>query len=59
MSWLLIVISCISIRESNSPLKTVWVGGVQINGLVHKETEENYIDPSLKKSKSNLMNIQE
>ena len=24
MSWLLIVISCI--RESNSPLKTVWVG---------------------------------
>ena len=57
MSWLLIVISCI--RESNSPLKTVWVGGVQINGLVHKKTEENYIDPSLKKSKSNLMNIQE
>ena len=32
---------------SNGPLKAVWVGGVQINGLVHLITEENLMDPSL------------
>ena len=28
-------------------VKAVWVGGVQINGLVHLITEENLMDPSL------------
>ena len=27
--------------ESEGPLKAVWVGGLQINGLVHEETFEN------------------
>ena len=36
---------------SNGPLKAVWVGGVQITGLVHLITEENENGPSLIRKK--------
>ena len=33
--------------RSNGTLKAVWLGGVQINGLVHLVAEKNEMDPSL------------
>ena len=38
------------LSESDGPLKAVWVGGVQINELVHTVTEENYMNPTLSSS---------
>ena len=31
----------VGVRGSNGPLKAVWVGGVQVNELVHYVTDEN------------------
>ena len=35
------------VGRSNGTLKAVWLGGVQINGLVHLVAEKNEMDPSL------------
>ena len=39
LSW-----SIREVRGSNGPLKAVWVGGVQVNGLVPSETDKYQMD---------------
>ena len=42
------------VGRSNGPLKAVWLGGVQINGLVHLVAEKNEMNPALNYSNASF-----